>query len=70
MSYTLDEVKAQMEEVGIHDLWGTKREGKERTKVVKEEKNEVMKDGCAGLSGGKTGGAICNNYRVLLSTKD
>lgn len=69
MSYTLDEVKAQMEEVGIHDLWGTKREAKELPKILNDNENEVIKYGCSGLTDGNTVLAICTNHRVLFIDK-
>ena len=37
MSYTLDEIKTQMEDAGISDLWGTKREVKELPKILNDD---------------------------------
>ena len=69
MSYTLDEVKAQMEGVGIRDLFGTKREVKELPKILNDDENDVIKYGCSGLADGNTVLAICTNQRVLFIDK-
>lgn len=67
MSYTLDEIKTQMEDAGISDLWGTKREVKELPKILNDD--EVIKYGCSGLNNSNTVLCLCTNHRVLFLDK-
>lgn len=67
MSYTLDEIKIQMENAGISDLWGTKREVKELPKILND--NEIIKYGCSGFNNNNTVLCLCTNQRVLFLDK-
>ena len=67
MSYTLDEIKIQMENAGISDLWGTKREVKELPKILND--NEIIKYGCSGFNNNNTLLCLCTNQRVLFLDK-
>lgn len=67
MSYTLDEIKVQMENAGISDLWGTKREVKELPKILND--NEIIKYGCSGFNDNNTVLCLCTNQRILFLDK-
>lgn len=67
MSYTLDEIKEQMENAGISDLWGTKREVKELPKILND--NEIIKYGCSGFNNNNTVLCLCTNQRVIFLDK-
>ncbi|MDO4855399.1 MAG: PH domain-containing protein [Limosilactobacillus gorillae] len=67
MSYSLNEIKEQMEQVGIKDLFGTKREVKELPKILTD--NETIIYGCSGLDDGNTVLCILTNRRILMLDK-
>jgi len=50
MPYTLNEIKEQMEQVGIKDLFGTKREVKQLPDIINDD--EVIVYGCSGMNDG------------------
>lgn len=67
MSYTLNEIKEQMEQAGIKDLFGTKREVKELPNILND--NETIIYGCSGLNNGNTVLCVLTNQRILLLDK-
>ena len=67
MSYTLNEIKEQMEQVGIKDLFGTRREVKQLPDIINDD--EVIVYGCSGLNDGNTVLCILTNKRILMLDK-
>ena len=67
MSYTLNEIKEQMEQVGIKDLFGTKREVKQLPDIINDD--EVIVYGCSGMNDGNTVLCILTNKRILMLDK-
>lgn len=67
MPYTLNEIKEQMEQVGIKDLFGTKREVKQLPGIINDD--EVIVYGCSGMDDGNTVLCILTNKRILMLDK-
>ncbi|MCM1234598.1 MAG: PH domain-containing protein [Ruminococcus flavefaciens] len=61
---SLDEIKRQMDEAGVSDLFGTSKEVKYLPSILEE--NEIIKYATSGSIDANTALVICTNLRVLV----